>query len=82
MVAVGTADAAVSMTTEEVTAPLLCCRATTLVVYVLSFLFMMVFTFTLKPSSISSIALVFFTAGALGLVGGRSEVLEGGGRRR
>lgn len=49
----------------DVTAELLCCRMTTLVVYILSFLFMVVFTFTLDLSNIS---LVFFTAGALGLV--------------
>lgn len=46
-------------------APRLCCRVTTLAVYVLSFLFMVVFTFTLDLGNIS---LVFFTAGALGWV--------------
>lgn len=45
--------------------PLLCYRTTTLVVYILSFLGMMVFTFTLNLTNIS---LVFFTAGALGFV--------------
>lgn len=45
--------------------PLLFYRITTLVVYIISFLGMIVFTFTLDLENIS---LVFFTAGALGFV--------------
>lgn len=39
------------------------CRMTTLLVYILSFLGMVFFTFTLK---LDDIRLVFFTAGVLG----------------